>query len=192
MKAERKAWRNMINRTSNPKCVEWNNYGARGISVCPRWRNSFADFFSDMGPRPDGYSIERKNNDGNYEPENCAWIPRAHQARNRRKFVSKTTAQFTPEVREKITKMEAELKTLKRIARCPHDPLPGVGGAIQRIRQKCGVSLSSLSESAHVAKGNLSRIETTEYANPKLYTLVAIADALDVTTLELLKEGGIK
>jgi len=77
-------WSSMIQRCSNPRDSHWQYYGGRGITVCDRWRTSFADFLADMGPKPAGYSIERADVDGNYEPSNCTWIPMADQSKNRR------------------------------------------------------------------------------------------------------------
>src|SRR6185312_4953125 len=77
------SWNKMKGRCTNPKDPKWQRYGGRGIKVCERWRWSFPNFFADMGPKPPGYSIERINNDGNYEPGNCKWIPMAEQAANR-------------------------------------------------------------------------------------------------------------
>lgn len=73
------AWCNMLNRCRNPKVAAYYRYGARGITVTERW-NDFAIFLADMGEVPTGYSIERKNNDGHYEPDNCLWIPKSEQA----------------------------------------------------------------------------------------------------------------
>ncbi len=76
-------WCSMIKRCTNPKDPEFENYGGRGIRVCERWL-SFPNFLADMGEPPKGMSIERKNNFGNYEPDNCKWDTIANQARNRR------------------------------------------------------------------------------------------------------------
>lgn len=78
-------WRTMLHRCYNPKNHKFPSYGARGISVCERWRNSFEAFLIDMGERPIGMSIERQNNDGNYEPNNCIWATPLQQSLNRRK-----------------------------------------------------------------------------------------------------------
>jgi hypothetical protein len=78
-------WAGMWQRTTNPKSIAYENYGGRGIKVCSRWE-SFENFFEDMGTRPQGkYSIERVDNDGNYEPTNCKWADYFEQARNKRK-----------------------------------------------------------------------------------------------------------
>jgi len=77
-------WRNMIERTANSKVPAYKNYGGRGISVCERWRHSFPNFLADMGECPPGLTIDRINNDGNYEPGNCRWATRKQQQANKR------------------------------------------------------------------------------------------------------------
>lgn len=77
-------WQNMIRRCHKKSSRQYKNYGGRGIAVCDRWRTSFVNFLNDMGKKPSPlHSIERLNNDGNYEPGNCAWATRDVQSRNR-------------------------------------------------------------------------------------------------------------
>ena len=76
-------WGQMIQRCHNPKDGQYHNYGARGIAVCERWRK-FENFFEDMGKCPSGMSINRKDNDGNYEPDNCHWATLEEQSNNKR------------------------------------------------------------------------------------------------------------
>jgi hypothetical protein len=77
-------WNSMKHRCNNAKDPGYKNYGGRGIRVCERWSKSFSAFLADMGPCPRGLSIERENNDGNYEPGNCRWATRLEQNRNKR------------------------------------------------------------------------------------------------------------
>lgn len=82
---EYNTWCAMHTRCRNSKHPSWGNYGGRGIAVCRRW-TAFEAFLGDMGPRPsDKYSIDRINNDGNYEPGNCRWATRSEQQRNKRR-----------------------------------------------------------------------------------------------------------
>jgi len=77
-------WGAMRSRCNNPKHVAYKNYGGRGIRVCSRW-DTFANFYSDMWPRPAGLSMDRIDNDGNYEPGNCRWATRKEQNTNTRR-----------------------------------------------------------------------------------------------------------
>lgn len=81
-----RAWIDMKARCLNPTDHAYDRYGGRGIVVCERW-GSFINFMADMGKRPEGLSLERIDNDGNYEPSNCRWATSAEQQRNTRRTV---------------------------------------------------------------------------------------------------------
>ena len=95
--SEHKTWSAMIQRCHNPKSQAFKNYGGRGITVCERWRIA-ANFLEDMGPRPEGMTLERINNDRGYEPGNCKWATPTEQARNTR--VIKLTKHQVHRIRE--------------------------------------------------------------------------------------------
>ena len=77
------SWQHMFQRCENTKNWKWKSYGGRGITVCPRWRK-FENFLLDMGLKPVGTSLDRINNDGNYEPSNCRWATKVQQQNNTR------------------------------------------------------------------------------------------------------------
>lgn len=80
-----KSWDNMKQRCLNPASPNFEYYGARGITVCARWLESFENFYADMGDRPPGLTLERINNEGNYEPGNCRWATVSEQNSNQRR-----------------------------------------------------------------------------------------------------------
>lgn len=79
-----KVWSKMKCRCVNSNNPKYKNYGARGIKVCDRWMNSFESFLEDMGEQPEGTSLDRINNDGDYEPSNCRWATSEQQNNNKR------------------------------------------------------------------------------------------------------------
>lgn len=82
---EYNAWVGIKRRCLNVNDASYHNYGGRGIKVCNRWKDSFKNFWDDMGKRPSKkHSIDRINNDGNYEPNNCRWATDLQQMRNKR------------------------------------------------------------------------------------------------------------
>lgn len=87
---EYRSWALMIWRCENPRADSFSYYGERGIKVCERWRKDYLAFLSDMGRKPSRrHSIDRKDNDGNYEPNNCRWATPTEQRHNRREAVSR-------------------------------------------------------------------------------------------------------
>lgn len=117
------SWNLLSQRCYNPKNPAYKNYGARGVIVCDRWRHSFENFLVDMGARPEGTTLDRINNDGNYEPANCRWATRVEQNRNTR--------------RNKLFECGGEYKTLPELAE-----MKGISYVKLRHRVDEGVSLA--------------------------------------------------
>lgn len=88
-KSTYRSWIAARNRCNNPSHHAYDRYGGRGIKFCERW-DDFMLFLKDMGERPDGMSLDRIDNDGNYEPGNCRWATRGQQGSNKRNNVTLT------------------------------------------------------------------------------------------------------
>lgn len=79
-------WQTMKQRCLNPNHDAWYRYGGMGITICSRWRDSFENFLTDMGERPEGRTLDRIDKDGNYEPGNCRWATPLEQSNNKRRL----------------------------------------------------------------------------------------------------------
>lgn len=84
-----RSWVSVRQRCLNPRAQAYKNYGGRGIKICRRWRK-FESFAADMGPMPDGFMLDRIDNNKDYEPSNCRWVSFAESNRNKRTVVSLT------------------------------------------------------------------------------------------------------
>lgn len=82
-----KTWLKMRERCNNPRASQYKWYGARGVTVCDRWQDSFENFLSDMGIRPDGMTLDRRDGALGYSPENCTWATHAEQTFNQQKTI---------------------------------------------------------------------------------------------------------
>lgn len=80
---EFKIWKGIKSRCYTPSSSSFKNYGAKGITVCKRWKTSFENFYADMGPCPEDFSIERINNKKGYSKSNCKWASRTEQNLNK-------------------------------------------------------------------------------------------------------------
>jgi hypothetical protein len=81
---EYKSWDSMKQRCLNARAPNYPRYGGRGVQICQAWVDSYAQFLADMGRRPAGTSLDRINNEGNYEPGNCRWATPSQQNENRK------------------------------------------------------------------------------------------------------------
>jgi len=119
---EHRTWHNMKCRCNDPNAQQYKNYGKRGIKICDRWLNKehgFENFLADMGKRPSPkHSIDRINNNGDYEPENCRWTTRKVQANNTRcnHYITfhgrtQTMMQWAEELNISVSSLSARINT---------------------------------------------------------------------------------
>ena len=143
-------WSAMIQRCTNPKSPGFKNYGAKSITICPRWRTSFHAFVEDMGPRPSiAYSLERTNNAMGYFPANCRWATRTEQNRNRSNCIELTidgrTQLMTDWAKERGVHVSMICRRLQRGWSASRavmtPPTPGAGAA--RVRSSVAPTTST-------------------------------------------------
>jgi hypothetical protein len=108
---EYRIWSNMMGRCHSPTNAAYDRYGGRGIVVCDQWHR-FENFIADMGPCPPGLTLERENNDGNYEPSNCHWATRLEQGNNKRNNVRHTAFGKTQTLPQWAREVGLKLSTL--------------------------------------------------------------------------------
>lgn len=106
------AWSSMKQRCLNQNAPRYPLYGGRGIKICDRWM-SFEDFYADMGECQPGFSIERLNVNGNYEPSNCKWIPTHEQQRNKQGSVKVVVDGVEMGMKEACLKLGLNYRTVQ-------------------------------------------------------------------------------
>ncbi len=103
---EYRTWANMIRRCSDKRHKTFSNYGGRGITVSKRWKNSFLKFLEDMGNKPDGHDLDRKNPNSGYSKRNCVWTPSSkNRGTNRRNVLDEKTVILIRKSKEKSAKL---------------------------------------------------------------------------------------
>ena len=124
-------WLSMRQRCRNPKSKHYHQYGGRGIDVCERW-NDFSAFASDMGPRPSArHTVERRDNDLGYSPDNCYWATMKEQANNTRRNIKVTLGEETMNLSQAVEMLGLRYGTvLNRIHRgmSPEEAIRSYGG----------------------------------------------------------------
>ena len=117
------SWARIHRKCYDPSYVQYKDYGGRGIKVCDRWE-TFIRFLEDMGDRPDGHSLGRIDNDGNYEPLNCRWETQSQQGGNRRSSIRINVEEATYCAAEIATIVGMDQRALQqKMRRSGYDPL---------------------------------------------------------------------
>lgn len=148
-------WRAIKDRCFNPNCAAYHRYGGRGVTMCDRWRTSYADFVADIGEQPEGMTLDRIDNNGNYEPNNVRWVTRKEQANNRSTNVFVT--------------YQGETKTLMQWA----EHLGWEYGLIAS-RWKSGVRGDDLFASPQYERGKLHTYKGKQYTLPELSKVTGV------------------
>ena len=158
------SWDNMIGRCYRPSQPDYDSYGGRGIEVCSRWRESFNNFVTDMGVRPDGTSIDRKNVDGNYEPGNCQWSTNKEQQNNKRNSIR--------------VPYNNELLTIEEVSN-----ITGIPQTTIRNRISKGISSDRWLDNTNEIQKNIRNSIVLAYKTNPDRTLVSLAKEFNVSTV---------
>ena len=131
-------WSSMRQRCLNPKHRYYHHYGGRGIKICSQW-DDFLVFLDDMGERPKGGTLERRNNSVGYQPDNCYWASMTQQNRNRRNSRSITIGNETKSLADWAIKYSIRYDTIWRRIKSGMDPVT----AVTKPLRKCINSMNS-------------------------------------------------
>lgn len=126
-------WKGIKQRCYNKRNPGYRHYGGRGVRMCERWLHSFRNFTDDMGPKPEGATIERVNNNGHYEPGNCRWIPLKDQPRNRNYCVQVTIGGITKIAADWAREYGVDADLVRRRIRKGIDPILALSRGVVRV-----------------------------------------------------------
>lgn len=157
---EYRIWRNMRYRCNNPNSRQYQDYGGRGISVCPRW-DSFVSFLEDMGSRPKGKSIDRINNDANYEPSNCRWATMFEQNGNTRTNVmidGKCASQIAREIGVHPNSIYKRLKSEVPIYAKPRSTILGENHPMASLKNEDVLAIRKAYRAVVGARGIIAQL----------------------------------
>lgn len=144
---EYRSWMAMKRRCYDMKRLEYKNYGARGIGVCEEWRESFENFYRDMGKRPNNTSLDRIDNERNYAPDNCRWATIDQQSGNKRNTTMLTYSGETLPLSEWAKKLGINYQTFySRIKRYQWDDEQKFSPNLRPKLRKAGEHLSYIKE----------------------------------------------